>query len=290
MSIDAPQQRPIDDVGPYSIRTPASNSTFRLTIPADVRKAANLEQGDCLAVRPCIGSDGRVDLQYIPEAYAPDELVTITVSGSSSATARIPSAIGRALRFDDTYEARWGLIHTDPPVDVAPERVPLRFRPNVDGPDDADEEVTTVPIIEAQTTQCVEEVVPESAMPMSREPITRQAQDNIQHEGREWSQEQFRYYLSGDEMADLGWASGEEVAVTIRRRGDRPAIVFTPTRIADENEVRLTKTVNETGSRQVDGLIYISRDIVRSLQFIDTPLMWISDEGRLVAAKTGRNR
>lgn len=276
-----PDSQTVMTIGSYSIRPDNDCSRFRITVPADAMRELDLDGNTRLAVEPTIDTEGRVSLRYIPEAYAPPGQMTVAVNDYNSGVSRIPSATGRALGFDADDDIEWSIIEEQPHEDVSLDEV-------LDDPDETAED-TRLPILHGETTLTVEEVVPSSALPMSRQPIDQKVQDNMQADDRSWSQEQFRYYLSGEEMEALRWTSGEEVGVAIKRRGMRPALTFTPLSEASE-EFRLTKTVNSTGSHQTDGLLYISRDIVRSLGFVGQPLMWINDDGRLVATKTGRNR
>lgn len=277
MSTTSTKPTTIREIGSYSIRPSADNSRFRLTIPKEAMRECNIDEGDRLAVQPTIDADGSVTLRYIPAEYAPDGQMTVAVNEHNSGVTRIPSATGQAFGFDDSNELNWSIIE-EPLTHAAPE--------DIDGIDDEADD-PRVPVLEGESNLVVDEVSPKSALPMSREPIERKVQKDVEHEGKSWSQEQFRYYLSPSEMETLDWESGTEVAVSIARREARPAIVFTP--IEEADNTRLTKTVNSTGTNG-DGLLYISRDIVRSFGLVGQPLMWVNDDGHLVATKTGRNR
>ncbi len=270
--------------GPYSVQMPSSGTTFRLTLPADLRSQFGFETGDELAVHAGIAADGTFVLQYIPAPYAPEGLPTVSVSRpQSSAITRIPSAIGRAFGLDDTDKVQWRLRYDVDNLDIKTDAVPTKFRL---GPQSNADDDTHVPILEVRpTSRTATDEVLTAATSIAREPMSRQTQDDIQRDGQTWSQEQFRYYLSGERMAELGWASGEDISITVRHHETKAALVFTPLRIDERDGTCLTTTVNGTGSRQVDGLIYIPPSLVRGFDFVDAPLLWSRDKGRLIATQ-----
>lgn len=261
----------------YDVRTARSANRFRVTIPAGMVQEADIEHGDRLAFTPDIDSDGNLTLIYTAEEHVDNPQMTVSVSRSSSGVVSIPSASGLALGIG-SGAVKWNLVEkTESPLDADGDTPDSYNVLHGDVWDTSGDE---------ETRFTLPEVAPSAGRPMAMEPIDHKVQSNVEHEGQSWSQEQFRRYVAVDEMDQLGWAEGSRtVGVRLMRRGSRPAIVFDP-----NEDSELLKTVNPPSADvRPDGMLYVPADIVRSFGLMDVPLMWVEDEGRLIATPTGRS-
>lgn len=240
----------------YDVRKPDESHRYPVTTPINVLKAAQISNREDLTVRFTLDEEGRLSLQY-SSATDTDVLTISATRHHNTGSVRIPSAAGAVLDLGDATVSWEAVESTDG----------RRLRGE-----------TNVKLPELDTS---------SATPIDFDGLDHITQD-IDEEYGSWSQEKFRLYLNSEKLARLGWASNEDVRVSIAHQGGTPALVFEPT---DETTQYAVRTASETGASQVDATLTVPNAVVRGFGFTETKFTWATlDEGTFIALPRNGNR
>lgn len=214
----------------YKIRKYRDVFRYRVTVPKELFEQAGIEQGTTVGLQ-ITAEDGNLALCYttdLTEVY-----LTVSASKHSSGELTIPSAFGAAGNLDD-YELTWELRESE----------------------------TGAYELWGLTNKELQEYTNTSSIFLQMRDLHHVEQD-VDHDGEEWSQEHFQLYLDIHAVDQIGWPNGVDVAIELCQIGGAVSICFNPdTTSATEKSI---KTVQRTGDNQKDRLVYVPNDIVRLL-------------------------
>jgi hypothetical protein len=250
---NAQGSQPEDDAGTmYNVRQTPGTKRFRLTVPKKLLLSNDIMESRKVGFRPVIDKDGVLTLVYTTDLEAAQK--EITLSFSNTGVVSIPSVFATATGLGDATVS-WTASDTE------------------DGGVE----------FHGRTDVVLPEVEPQSARLVEHETLDWREQADVEYDGRSWSQEQFRRYFTNSEREDLGWETNQQLRLDIKRRGTRPALVFTPVDDVSTVPANLVKRAGPTTPGQSDAMLYIPNDTVRALGLVGAPLMWLDDGGSLIA-------
>jgi hypothetical protein len=216
---------------------------------------AGIEHKQRLGVSAAINEDGFLTLIYNIKDAGSSPLSISATNRASVGEVVIPSGIGAVFNLE-SIDARASLVNR-----------------NGDG----------------ELHLVIAKQVPQADID-DAEPVSTCRLDHIEQDistgSGSWQQEQFRLYMNTEDLAELGWAVNETVGISIFRQNETPILCFEGN-LSENTKTdyleKMQKTISETGETQVDGLLYVPNDIVRSLSLVETEFNWVTNGSTLFA-------
>lgn len=236
----------------YNVRQTTGTNRYRITLPKQLLADYGIEESVEMGFRAEFAEDGGLTLVYTTNVDEAQKKLTLSLSNTGVVS--IPSVFATAVEIGGTplvWEAKETLSGH------------VEFR--------------------GQTSIELSELVTDRGKLIAHAPLDWREQTDVKHDGKTWSQEQFRHYMTKSAREELGWDLNQSVRVGVSHKAGRPAIVFEP--VTEDQRVpdNLVKTAGVSSQTQMDAMLYVPNDIVRSLGLVEQPLMWLDDGGRLLA-------
>lgn len=237
----------------YSIRKQRGSYRYRVTIPSSVLDKIGVENGDDLGFWIRSTNDGQLQLVY--ETDPSNCYILTSVSKHSSGELTIPSAVGASGKLEEE-NLSWDTYQRGDTEDY---------------------------IITGTTSKQLDNHTGEGASFLGERELKHVEQD-VSHEGQDWSQEHFQLYLPVDEAEKVGWLDGEVVGLVLITIDGRIGIKYT--RRETEAPEKSRKKVQKTGEYQRDRLTYAPNGLVRSMKLMNVPLeLYATKAGSLLTAR-----
>lgn len=236
----------------YSIRKQRSSYRYRVTIPSNVLEAIDVENGDDLGFWVRATEDGHLQLVY--ETDPSGCHILTSVSKHSSGELTIPSAVGASGNLQEE-NLSWDTYERD----------------------------DNSKIICGTTSKELDNHTSGGSQFLGSRKL-KHVQQDVDHDGQEWSQEHFQLYLPVEEAEKVGWLDGEMVGLLLITIDGDIGLKFT--RREQEAPEKSRKKVQKTGDYQRDRLTYAPNGLVRSMKLMDQSLdLYATKAGSLLTTK-----
>ena len=230
----------------YPVRKHTNVFRYRITVPKSLFDTAGIENSNHLGVSISLRDESKLTLVY--GTNVDNFSLKNTVSKHSSGEVTVPSALAASTRLNKC-DINWKL-----------------------------EEYKDEFLLHGMTNKEINTFSSEEYTQLYERPL-KHVKQNVDFEGEEWEQEHYQLYLDVEATEVVQWDNEERIVVTLASIDGKLGLLLAPlSKVKNKIPKKAVKVVRKTGDNQRDRLVYIPNDIVRCLQFIDTPLTYYGRE------------